>query len=376
MTDPSDPWARPANQTPPNQPPAAGDPSTQQIPKGGQPLDPPTTRFPPRAEPPQAPPPQHDAGPAWASPPQQAPWSDAPPSEPGEPDEPTSGRLRRFLRDPLSIVLVVVIVLALSAAGLIGGELYARHRGNEIVTEATKCIIKDDATASFGGATPFLWQVVTKNFGNLTIDTAGNQILDVKGMKAQVVINDIRLQDSGDSKGTIGALDATITWSSDGIKQTVQSRIGDLGATLDGVIQQYLGQIPFLSNILGGTLAGGFLAKSITIKDVKTDPAAGRVLVSYGAGGSLVSGSLSVTPVVDNQELSLQVNDVMLGGQPVPHELLEDPLKVFTQSLTDNLPLGIKAKSVQVTDTGVIAAYGTQNATIPTGPENPCFANV
>ena len=42
-------------------------------------------------------------------------------------------------------------------------------------------------------------------------------------MKAQIQIDDVRLEDNGTSKGTIGSLDATITWTTDGINETIKN---------------------------------------------------------------------------------------------------------------------------------------------------------
>lgn len=281
-----------------------------------------------------------------------------------------------MLRDPLSLGLVIVIVLALVAAGLVGAELYARHVGNQKVTDATKCLVKDDATASFGGATPFLWQYATDHYSNLTVSTAGNQIRDISGMKADVTIDDIQLGGSGDSKGTIGSLQANINWTSAGIKQTAQSQIGNLGTSITDAIQSYVGDIPFLDGIFSSVLSSDFIAKSITINDVKTNPGAGTIGITYSLGGGLADGSLTVTPALDNGELSLKVADVLIGGQTVPAETLQDPLSLFTKNLTNDLPLGVKAKSIKVTDTGVTAEFGTENATIPAGGSNACFADL
>jgi hypothetical protein len=41
-----------------------------------------------------------------------------------------------------------------------------------------------------------------------------------------------------------------------------------------------------------------------------------------------------------------------------------------------NLPLGIHADSVSVADSGVTAKFSTQNATMPAGQQDPCFAGV
>ena len=103
-----------------------------------------------------------------------------------------------------------------------------------MVAAATECVVQDDVTVSFG-ASPFLIQHMTGHYGNISIETAGNQIRDAKGMKAQVNIDDVRLQDTGNSKGTIGALNATITWTADGIKQTVQDSIPLVGGFVTGV---------------------------------------------------------------------------------------------------------------------------------------------
>ena len=67
-------------------------------------------------------------------------------------------KIKNLFRDPLSIVLVVVIVLALTAAGLLAGELYARNRADDIVARVVECVVQDQASASFGALPPFLLQ--------------------------------------------------------------------------------------------------------------------------------------------------------------------------------------------------------------------------
>ncbi|MDT5236878.1 MAG: hypothetical protein QOF47_2865, partial [Mycobacterium sp.] len=58
-------------------------------------------------------------------------------------------KIKNLFRDPLSIVLVVVIVVALVLAGVLAAELYARGRGDSVVTKATECVVQDSAKASF-----------------------------------------------------------------------------------------------------------------------------------------------------------------------------------------------------------------------------------
>jgi hypothetical protein len=60
----------------------------------------------------------------------------------------------------------------------------------------------------------------------------------------------------------------------------------------------------------------------------------------------------------------------------MPRESVQSTLDDFTSNLTKNYPLGIHADSVQVTNSGVTSHFSTQNATIPSGNNNPCFANL
>ena len=295
----TDPWARPANQTPPGQAPHG--PPPQQAPPGA---------------------------PGQATP---------PPPGPSQKGSSPLAKITNLFRDPLSIVLVVVIVVALIAAGLIGAELYARSRADDVVAAATECVVQDDVTVSFG-ASPFLIQHMTGHYGNISIETAGNQIRDAKGMKAQVDIDDVRLQDTGNSKGTIGALNATITWTADGIKQTVQDSIP----------------------VVGGFVTG-----------VKTNPSDGTIELEAALGSSITT-----KPTVQDGGLALQVVNLSGLGFTLPRETVQPALDAFSTQLTKNYPLGIKADDVQVTDTGVTARFSTRNASIPPGSDDPCFAGL
>ena len=245
---------------------------------------------------------------------------------------------RRFLGDPVSIILVLVIVAALAVAGLIGGELYARHLANNVVATATECVVQDQATVSFGPS-PFLLQHITGHYRDISIHTAGHQIRDAKGMTADINIDDVDLHGSGDSKGTIGALDATITWTSDGIKETVQNSV---------------------------PLVGGL------INTVSTNTSAGTIEFN----GAMGLGSVTVKPAVAGSGLSLQVVNVTAMGATLPHEAAQSALDTFTSGLTKNYPLGIHADSVQVTNDGVVAHFSTRNAAIPASQTDPCFAHV
>ena len=215
---------------------------------------------------------------------QQMPMAGPPPTQP--PQQPKPKR-RRGLGDPLSIVLIVVIVLALVAAGLMGTEIYARHVANGKVASAAQCVAQDNATVSFSALPPFLWQHIHGHYDNITITTAGNQIKSAKGMTADVTINDVDLNGDASSKGTIGALDAAITWTSDGIQKTIQD------------------SVPLVGSLLG---------------QVKTNPSDGTVALN-GTFGDIVA-----KPQVTNGKLTLQVVSLSGLGFVLPKESVQPTL--------------------------------------------------
>jgi hypothetical protein len=252
---------------------------------------------------------------------------------PGQVFEPAPEPQRR---DPLSAALIVVIVVALAFAGLLGGELFARHKADSIVASAVSCVVRDNVSVSFG-LRPFLIQHFTHSYRDIVVETAGNQIREAKGMKLRLRLDDVRINPTAESAGTLGSLDADVTWSTDGIKDTVQ------------------GIIPFLGGLVSG---------------VSTDPAAGTMQLQ----GAL--GSVTVLPQVVDKKLALTVVSVTGLGFTLPRESVQPALDAFTSTLVTNLPMGIHAESVQVTDSGIALKYVTSDATIPNGKTDPCFAGV
>jgi hypothetical protein len=181
---------------------------------------------------------------------------------------------------------------------------------------------------------PFLWQHITGHYTNISVVTAGDRVQSADGMTADVTLKDVRLQGTADSKGTIGSLEATLSWKSSGIKDTV-------AANLPGV----------------GTLITG----------VSTEPGKGTVVLEAG------DNSVTAKPVVTDGNLNLEVLDVV---GPLPKDAVQSALDDLTKKLNDNYPLGIHADSVQVTDSGVVGKFSSQNASIPKEDANPCFARL
>jgi hypothetical protein len=238
-------------------------------------------------------------------------------------------------RNTQTIVLVAVIVVALVVGSLAGAELYARYNAAALLSSITDCLVQDGANVSFSVSPPFLWQYLSGDYTNISVATEGNRVQEAKGMTADVTLSKIALKDSADSKGTIGSLDATLSWTSDGIKDTVAQNLPVVGSLVTGV---------------------------------HTDTGAGT-LIMEAAGGTTVTAQ----PVVADGKLSLNVTDVT---GPFAKDTVQTALNDLTTKLNDNYPLGIKADSVQVTSTGVVGKFSSRNATIPSGTSNSCFADL
>ncbi|MGV0849738.1 LmeA family phospholipid-binding protein [Mycolicibacterium phlei] len=291
------------------QPPVAG--PTQRIPRPPSPADVRPTQQLYRHQPPPPPPPKFGPTPG------------------------SSGKPRRRRARTMTILATVLIVVALLAGGLAVGELYARNRADGVLTEVAECVTEDGVTISFGVNPPFLWQHLTGHYTNISVTSDGNRVQSADGMTAEVTLEDVRLEGTGDAKGTIGSLQATLSWKSAGIKDTIAENLPGVGSLITGV---------------------------------RTDPAAGTVILE-------ASGDNSVTakPVVENGDLNLQVLDVV---GPLPKDAVQGALNELTKKLNDNYPLGIHADSVEVTDTGVVGKFSSQDAKIPKEDADPCFARL
>jgi hypothetical protein len=258
-------------------------------------------------------------------------------TQPESKDTPVKSR-GGFFRNRTAIVLTLVTVVALVLAGLIGAELYARHAADSKVANVVQCEAQDGASVSFSATPPVLWQYIRSHYTNISVQTAGNQVRSAKGMTISLDIRDVRLNKSNNSDGTIGSINGTITWSSDGIKESIQDAIPVIG--------------------------------SLVTSKVTTNPSDGTVQLK----GLL--DSATVKPQIANNGLSLQVVELKALGSKMSTKTVQQNLDDLTSKATQNYPLGIHADSVKVTDSGVEAMFSSQNATIPAssgGSQDSCF---
>jgi LmeA-like phospholipid-binding len=366
--DPPDRGRPPKPAGPPNrgfpprrQPPAPSESPTRHIRLPGRPQRPgrdvphPQQPGPPPGRPPQplGPPPNQPAQ-QTGLPPNPRPQQPGPPPQPHEqlttrisiptpppppPADTSATRKRGFFADRTSLLLILLIVALLVIAVPIGGELYARHVASSTVANAVACEVQDSASVSFSPFPPVLWQYLTQDYSDISVQTAGNQVRSAKGMKVSLDIHDIKLNNANGSQGTIGSLNGTITWSTDGIKQSIQDAVPVLGKFVSG--------------------------------DVTTNPGDGTVELK----GPLDSAILK--PQIVNNGLSLQVVSLTALGSKMSTDTVQKNLDDVTSKATQNYPLGIHADSVKVTSIGVEGTFSASNATIPSGgSQDACLANL
>lgn len=324
------------------------DQPTAHIPRSRQPEGP-TQEIRQPGPPPGAAPPQA-AGPSTpppGPPPGAAPTPRAP--------EPAPKRPSRW-RDPISIVLILVIVVAVLAAALIGAELYVRKAANDAIKKATACKTEDSedtVDVSFRNTPPVLWQYITNNYPRITVNTHGTRISDLQGATIDVIVDDIDMNGDATKSGTIGAIDATLNWTTTGILDTVRES---------------------LNNLIPDELKAftSFISLDSFVTDVKTDPSAGTVTVE-GA----FDVSITVQPKAENGDLRLVIpeNGIKVPIGSIPRESLQETLDEKTKEINDN-DLGIKVTKAEVTNDAVILEFGAQNSTVPTGGTDPCFADL
>jgi DUF2993 family protein len=340
-------------------PPVPSESPTRHFPQPGRP--PSTARDVPRpqqpgrpAGPPQPPPPQLNRPPQQPGPPpnpraQQPDPAPHPheqlttrisiPTPPPPPAGAPEKHKRGFFTNRTSLLLILLIVALVVIAVPIGAELYARHVASTKVANAVQCEVQDSSSVSFSPAPPVLWQYLTKDYSDISVQTSGNQVRQAKGMKVSLDIRDIKLNNANNSQGTIGSVNGTVTWSTDGIKQSIQAAVPVLGKFVSG--------------------------------DVTTNPGDGTVLLK----GTFASAT--VKPQIVNNGLSLQVVSLTALGSTMSTATVQKNLDDLTSKATQNYPLGIHADSVKVTSSGVEGAFSTSNATIPSGgSQDPCLANL
>ena len=282
--------------------------------------------------------------------PTQAWSSQVAPPVPPPPAQPTTKRKRS--RGPVTFLLVIVIVLALAAAGLLGAELYARTVAVDKIKSAAACFIEaseDSVDVSFETSPPVLMQYFDDKYTGFTITTDGSPIRSIDGMTANIAVDDVDLNGGANGQGTIGAIDATIDWTSEGMRESANTALKE-------AIDEYLE-----GSFLG--FLGDWISTDEVVTGIHTDASTGIVTLE-----GMFDSSIAVKPETTADggiKLEIQPDGFTLGGDlDLPAEDLQSKLDEMTSELTDN-EYNLRVDSLEVTDSGVVAKFSASNIDIP-----------
>lgn len=229
----------------------------------------------------------------------------------------------------LAVASVLVVAIA---GGLVGAEALARGRAGKVVAATVKCVVGDDSSVSIAGVPPFLWQHFHGSYKSIRIQTSGNRIRDLAGMAIDLELRDVR-PPAADFAGSVGSTDATLTWSVEGIKQTVRDALP-----------------------VGGSL----------LTDVTADPGEGTIRL-----GNMLVGVTVKPKLLDSGGITLEVVDTDGPGLDAV-DTLQPALDEYLGNQT--LPLSLHPDQLAVTDDRVTAHLSSADASLPADSGDDCYS--
>ncbi|WP_306363144.1 DUF2993 domain-containing protein [Nocardia sp. CC227C] len=232
-----------------------------------------------------------------------------PPTTPPPPVGPNatgSGGGSSWMRGRTLLVVAVVVAL-LAIAALAGGEAYARRTVENCITSQFEQEMGSRIDVSFG-AKPMLITMFDGKVSSVTVNSDDTKFGPAVGMVVHAKFNDIEVVDNGRGGGTIGSSSADVTWSNDGIAQT-----------------------------LGGLVSG-----------VQSNPTTDTL--TFAVLGGLAG--LEVKPQVVGDKVEVTTEAASLLGFGLPTDLVEGIVNLMAESL-QSYPMGLQPTEVQVTDSGL-----------------------
>ena len=126
----------------------------------------------------------------------------------------------------------------------------------------------------FGTSPPVLMQYMNDKYSGFKITTHGTHIRSAQGMTAIIAVDDLDLNGDANKRGTIGAIDASITWTAEGMRESVN-------VALQEAIDEYIGDSFF-------SFVQDWIPTDQVVTSVKTDPSTG-VVTAEGLLGTTIS---------------------------------------------------------------------------------------
>ncbi|WP_216912551.1 LmeA family phospholipid-binding protein [Nocardia noduli] len=221
-----------------------------------------------------------------------------------------------------TLVIAITVVVTLLATLVVGGEAYARHRLAGCISDQFEQEMGSTIDVGFGFK-PLLISLVDGKISSVSVDSEGDKFGPAVGMVVHAKFDDLEFADNGG--GTVGSSSADVTWSNDGIKQT----LGDL---VTGV------RSSSATNMLTLDVLGGL-------------------------------AQLQVQPVVRNGAVEIETKSARLLGIGMPTDLVQGIVELFSQSL-QSYPMGLKPTEIKVTDNGIDVELAGGRTELPANQGN------
>ncbi|MEV0298004.1 DUF2993 domain-containing protein [Nocardia sp. NPDC050710] len=206
-----------------------------------------------------------------------------------------------------TLMIALAVVTALLATLVIGGEAYARHQMASCISKQFEQEMGSKIDVGFG-AKPLLVTWIDGKLSTVTVDSEGDKFGPAVGMVVHAEFNDLEVVDNGRGGGTVGSSSADVTWSNQGIRDT-----------------------------LGGLVTG-----------VSSSSSSGMLTLDVLGG----LAQLQVQPIVKNGAVEVETKSAQVFGVGLPTDLVQGIVDIFSQSL-QSYPLGLKPTDIKVTDNGI-----------------------
>lgn len=223
------------------------------------------------------------------------------------------------------IVLIALLVVGALVVALVAGEIYARHTVKNCMAGQFESELGTQVDVGLS-AKPVLLQMVDKNVPYVTIDSDDSSFGPAKDMKVHAKVDDVKIDKSDQSSGSIGSSSADIEWSDQGILSTVQEQS------------------------FGGLISG-----------VTSSQADGTLSFDVGPAGL---AKLTVRPQVQGNTVNLETVNAQILGLGLPTDLVDGIVKTIGDSL-QTYPLGMAPKSLSISDTGLKMSLAGGAYTMP-----------
>ncbi|MBJ8339740.1 DUF2993 domain-containing protein [Antrihabitans sp. YC3-6] len=222
-------------------------------------------------------------------------------------------------------VLISTLVVAALVAALIAGEVIARHTAKKCMSQQFESQLGTQVDIGLS-VKPMLLQLIDKKVPYVTVDSDDSAFGPAKDMEVHARVNDVVVSESAQSSGTIGSSSADIEWPTAGIQTTMSEQL------------------------MGGLISG-----------VRSSESDGTLLFAVGPGGL---ATLTVKPRIVGDVVQVDTMQAQVLGIGLPTDLVDGVVKVISDSL-QAYPLGMKPKSLEVTDEGIHMSLAGEKFVMP-----------